>query len=222
MGLQSCGGGHGGARYGAPLRATSAHSSSDARPSRNRPGFRPKQRNPPLHSDFRSVYATLRRDLGVSTSTTLESIESSSTTAATAALLERPVSTGPLRAEYLGSDRFGTPMEYSINLFRTDRTRPQGRTGRKSARRNRHAERVIARSDRPPDPPGRTRPGRDHSTTVARTVAEAIPKTAAPSRWAVRDMVARPAVGSTERTTPSNVISAGPWVPMRTGLANCT
>lgn len=82
-----------------------------------------------LRSDLRSIYATLRRDFGVSISTTLEAIELSSTTAATAGLLDQPVSTGLLRLERLGFDQSGTPVEYSIDLFRADRTRLQVRTG---------------------------------------------------------------------------------------------
>lgn len=82
-----------------------------------------------LRSDLHSIYATLRRDFGVSISTTVEAIELSNTTAATAALLDQPVSTGLLRLERLGFDQSGTPMEYSIDLFRADRTRLQVRTG---------------------------------------------------------------------------------------------
>jgi GntR family transcriptional regulator len=84
---------------------------------------------PILRSDLHSIYVTLRRDFGVSISATEEAIELSSATESTAALLDQPVSAGLFRLERLGFDQSGTPVEYSIDLFRADRTRLHVRSG---------------------------------------------------------------------------------------------
>jgi GntR family transcriptional regulator len=81
-----------------------------------------------LDCDLHSIYATLHGRFGVKITTTLETIEIANTTESTASLLDQPAHTGLLRLERIGYDQANTPVEYSIDLFRADRTRLQVRT----------------------------------------------------------------------------------------------
>lgn len=78
----------------------------------------------PLHS----VYEVLRRDLGISVCMADESIELATVSAPAGALLRQPEGTPILKLERIGYDENARPVEYSVDLFRADRTRLNVRT----------------------------------------------------------------------------------------------
>lgn len=81
-----------------------------------------------LRTELKSVYDTLRSRLGVQICVADESIEVASIGATEGALLGRPPGTPVLKVERTGYDQHGRPIEYSVDLFRADRTRLQVRS----------------------------------------------------------------------------------------------
>ncbi|WP_157517049.1 GntR family transcriptional regulator [Mycobacterium sp. MS1601] len=75
-----------------------------------------------------SMYRTLWNRLGVRISVVDESIEIVSLSAVEGALLGQPAGTPALQLERVGYDQNGRPTEYSVDLFRADRTRLQVRS----------------------------------------------------------------------------------------------
>ncbi|GAA4385622.1 GntR family transcriptional regulator [Tsukamurella soli] len=76
-----------------------------------------------------SLYVTLRRRFGMQVAATDELIELTTATESTGRLLGQPVDTPLLRLERVGYSETGAPIEYSIDLFRADRTRLRARSG---------------------------------------------------------------------------------------------
>ncbi|AWH01852.1 GntR family transcriptional regulator [Rhodococcus ruber] len=83
---------------------------------------------PILGTALTSIYETLRSEFGITIAATEESIELASATAQTGGLLDQPVNTALLRLERIGYDQGDSPVEYSVDLFRADRTRLSVRT----------------------------------------------------------------------------------------------
>ncbi|BBY89634.1 GntR family transcriptional regulator [Mycolicibacterium tokaiense] len=81
-----------------------------------------------LDTEMTSMYQTLWSRLGVRISVVDESIEIVSLSAAEGARLGQPAGTPVLQLERIGYDQFDRPMEYSVDLFRADRTRLQVRS----------------------------------------------------------------------------------------------
>jgi len=70
-----------------------------------------------------SVYEGLRTACGVSVCSADEAIDLVTVNEPVGALLNQPVGTPVLRLERVGYDQLGGPIEYSVDLFRADRTR---------------------------------------------------------------------------------------------------
>ncbi|MCX2713769.1 GntR family transcriptional regulator [Mycolicibacterium sp. J2] len=81
-----------------------------------------------LRTGMTSVYRTLRAQFGLQICAADESIEVASVTSAEGKLLGRPAGTPVLKLERLGFDQRGRAFEYSVDLFRADRTRLHVRT----------------------------------------------------------------------------------------------
>lgn len=78
---------------------------------------------PVLRTEMTSMYLTLRSQLGVSISVVDESIEIAAISATEGALLGQAAGAPVLKLERVGYDQDGRAMEYSVDLFRADRTR---------------------------------------------------------------------------------------------------
>lgn len=76
-----------------------------------------------LRTEMTSMYSTLRHSFGVRIAVVEESIEIASLSATEGALLGQPTGTPVLKLERVGFDQDGRAMEYSVDLFRADRTR---------------------------------------------------------------------------------------------------
>jgi len=76
-----------------------------------------------------SVYEGLRTQCGVWVSSTEEAIDLAAVNKPVGELLGQPVGTPVLRLERVGYDQLGSPIEYSVDLFRADRTRLNARAG---------------------------------------------------------------------------------------------
>jgi GntR family transcriptional regulator len=74
-----------------------------------------------------SVYELLSSNLGVTVSVTDESIELATIGESVGAMLGQAAGTPVLRLERVGYDQHERPVEYSVDLFRADRTRFSGR-----------------------------------------------------------------------------------------------
>ncbi len=81
-----------------------------------------------LRTGMTSVYRTLRTQFGVEICVADESIEVASVSSAEGKLLGRPAGTPVLKLERRGFDQRGRAIEYSVDLFRADRTRLHVRT----------------------------------------------------------------------------------------------
>lgn len=81
-----------------------------------------------LRTGMTSVYRTLRTMFGLQICVADESIEVASVSCAEGALLDRPAGTPVLKLERRGFDQHGAAFEYSVDLFRADRTRLHVRT----------------------------------------------------------------------------------------------
>lgn len=81
-----------------------------------------------LETPLNSVYEALRTLLGISVCMADESIELAMVTAPVGALLGQPEGTPILKLERIGYDQQARPVEYSVDLFRADRTRLNVRT----------------------------------------------------------------------------------------------
>lgn len=76
-----------------------------------------------LRTELTSVYRSLRSRLGVQITVVDESIEIVAISAAEGALLKQPAGAPVLKLERTGYDQDRRAMEYSVDLFRADRTR---------------------------------------------------------------------------------------------------
>lgn len=76
-----------------------------------------------LRTEMTSMYSTLRMSFGVRINVVEESIEIASLSATEGALLGQPTGTPVLKLERVGFDQDGRAREYSVDLFRADRTR---------------------------------------------------------------------------------------------------
>lgn len=76
-----------------------------------------------LRTELKSVYRTLLTQFGVQVCIADESIEIASVSGAEGALLGQPAGTPVLKVERTGHDQNGSAIEYSVDLFRADRTR---------------------------------------------------------------------------------------------------
>lgn len=81
-----------------------------------------------LETPLNSVYETLRNKLGISVCMADESIELATLGSSAGALLGQPEGTAVLKLERIGYDQEARPVEYSVDLFRADRTRLNVRT----------------------------------------------------------------------------------------------
>lgn len=81
-----------------------------------------------LRTGMTSVYRTLRAQFGLQICVADESIEVASVSSAEGKLLGRPAGTPVLKLERRGFDQRGRAFEYSVDLFRADRTRLHVRT----------------------------------------------------------------------------------------------
>jgi GntR family transcriptional regulator len=81
-----------------------------------------------LRTEMKSVYRTLHSHFGLQICVADESIEIATISAAEGALLGQPPGTPVLKVERTGYDQHGRPIEYSVDLFRADRTRLQVRS----------------------------------------------------------------------------------------------
>jgi GntR family transcriptional regulator len=81
-----------------------------------------------LHTEMKSVYRTLLSQFGVQICVADESIEIASVSAAEGELLGQSAGTPVLKLERKGYDQHGRTFEYSVDLFRADRTRLHVRT----------------------------------------------------------------------------------------------
>ncbi|MEW1934386.1 GntR family transcriptional regulator [Rhodococcus sp. NPDC079359] len=81
-----------------------------------------------LETPLNSVYEALRTRLGVSVCMADESIELATISAPAGTLLRQPEGTPILKLERIGYDQSERPVEYSVDLFRADRTRLSVRT----------------------------------------------------------------------------------------------
>jgi GntR family transcriptional regulator len=76
-----------------------------------------------LRTEMTSIYRTLAAQLGVQIRVADESIEIASISTAEGAVLGRPAGTPVLKVARTGYDQHGRAVEYSVDLFRADRTR---------------------------------------------------------------------------------------------------
>jgi GntR family transcriptional regulator len=76
-----------------------------------------------------SVYEALRTECDVRVSSADEAIDLATVNEPVGELLGQPVGTPVLRLERVGYDELGSPIEYSVDLFRADRTRLNVHTG---------------------------------------------------------------------------------------------
>jgi GntR family transcriptional regulator len=76
-----------------------------------------------LGTEMKSVYRTLRSQFGVQICVADESIEIATLSSPEGALLNQPAGTPVLKLERTGYDQSGRAVEYSVDLFRADRTR---------------------------------------------------------------------------------------------------
>lgn len=76
-----------------------------------------------LRTEMKSVYRTLPSECGVQICVAEESIEIASLSRLEGDLLGQPAGTPVLKLERLGYDQHGRAVEYSVDLFRADRTR---------------------------------------------------------------------------------------------------
>src|SRR5689334_2879315 len=81
-----------------------------------------------LRTGMTSIYRTLRAQFGVQICVADESIEVASVSSAEGKLLGRPAGTPVLKLKRRGFDQRGRAIEYSVDLFRADRTRLHVRT----------------------------------------------------------------------------------------------
>lgn len=82
-----------------------------------------------LKTEMKSIYRTLRSQMGIAICAADESIEMATVSSAEGGTLGLPPNTPVLRVVRIGSDQFGRALEYSVDLFRADRTRLQVRSG---------------------------------------------------------------------------------------------
>ncbi|CAN5303208.1 GntR family transcriptional regulator [soil metagenome] len=85
--------------------------------------FLPPELAAVLRSEMTSMYRTLRSQLGVRINVVEESIEIAAISATEGALLGQAAGSPVLKLERVGFDQNGRAMEYSVDLFRADRTR---------------------------------------------------------------------------------------------------
>jgi GntR family transcriptional regulator len=76
-----------------------------------------------LRTEMTSMYITLSCRFGVRINVVEESIEIAALSATEGALLRQPAGTPVLKLERVGYDQDSRAMEYSVDLFRADRTR---------------------------------------------------------------------------------------------------
>lgn len=76
-----------------------------------------------LRTEMTSMYRTLWNRLGVRIAVVDERIEIASLSATEGALLGQPAGTPVLQLERVGYDQLNRPVEFSVDLFRADRTR---------------------------------------------------------------------------------------------------
>lgn len=76
-----------------------------------------------LATEMKSVYRTLRVRFGVQICVADEAIEIATLSPSEGELLDQPVGTPVLKLERTGYDQRGRAVEYSVDLFRADRTR---------------------------------------------------------------------------------------------------
>lgn len=76
-----------------------------------------------LRTEMTSMYNTLSHRFGVRITVVEESIEIAALSATESALLHQPAGAPVLKLERVGYDQDGRAMEYSVDLFRADRTR---------------------------------------------------------------------------------------------------
>ena len=76
-----------------------------------------------LGTEMKSIYRTLLGQFGVHVCVADESIEIASVSSAEGELLGQPAGTPVLKLERTGRDQHGRAVEYSVDLFRADRTR---------------------------------------------------------------------------------------------------
>lgn len=81
-----------------------------------------------LATEMKSVYRTLRAQFGVQICVADESIEIAALSSSEGELLDQPSGTPVLKLERTGYDQLGRAVEYSVDLFRADRTRLHVRT----------------------------------------------------------------------------------------------
>lgn len=81
-----------------------------------------------LRTEMTSVYRTLLSQFGLQICVADESIEIASVSSAEGELLGKPAETPVLKLERRGFDQHGRAFEYSVDLFRADRTRLHVRT----------------------------------------------------------------------------------------------
>ena len=81
-----------------------------------------------LRTEMKSVYRTMLSEFGVQICVADESIEIATVSAAEGDLLGQAAGTPVLRLERKGYDQHGRTFEYSVDLFRADRTRLHVRT----------------------------------------------------------------------------------------------
>jgi len=82
-----------------------------------------------LRTEMKSIYRTLRSEMDIAICAADESIEMASVNAAEGGALGLPPDTPVLKVVRIGSDQNGRALEYSVDLFRADRTRLQVRSG---------------------------------------------------------------------------------------------
>lgn len=76
-----------------------------------------------LRTHMDSVYEALRCKFGIDISATDESIELAEVSSSVSTLLGQPMPAPVLKLERIGYDQHERPVEYSVDLFRADRTR---------------------------------------------------------------------------------------------------
>jgi GntR family transcriptional regulator len=76
-----------------------------------------------MATEMKSVYRTLRAQFGVQICVADEAIEIATLSPPEGALLGQPAGTPVLKLERTGYDQRGRAVEYSVDLFRADRTR---------------------------------------------------------------------------------------------------
>jgi GntR family transcriptional regulator len=81
-----------------------------------------------LDTHLDSVYEGLRSKFGISVCIADESIELATISTSVATLLRQPAGTPILKLERVGYDQDERPVEFSVDLFRADRTRLNVRT----------------------------------------------------------------------------------------------